>query len=153
MVALHNPDLIKALAAWVDELKSPYRKDYKLNNCPVKLMSSSPNAWVEIKQTDRGMMEVTCIHRVIEQDESSDLDEIRKECAQFNSLMECVRLPVYVWEDEEKEEFQLRWQETLFTQTDLNYIQRFFEQSLYLANALQSRLGWALLNQTQTLPH
>ncbi|MBU0782663.1 MAG: hypothetical protein KJ798_10385 [Gammaproteobacteria bacterium] len=153
MAALHNPDLIKALAAWVGELKSPYHEEYKLNKCPVKLMSSSPNAWVEIKQTDRGMMEVTCIHRVIAQDENNDLDEIRKECAQFNSLMERVRLPVYVWEDEQKEEFQLRWQETLFTQTDLNYIQRFFEQSLYLANALQSRLGWALPHQTQTLPH
>ena len=81
------------------------------------------------------------------------LDEIRKECAQFNSLMDQVRLPVYIWEDEQKEEFQLRWQETLFTKTDLNYIQRFFEQSLYLANALQSRLGWALPHQTQTLPH
>lgn len=153
MAALHNPDLIKALAAWVGELKSPYHEDYKVNNRPVKLMSSSPNAWVEIKQTDQGMMEVTCIHRVIEQDENSDLDEIRKECTQFNSLMDQVRLPVYIWEDEQKEEFQLRWQETLFTKTDLNYIQRFFEQSLYLANAFQSRLGWALPHQTQTLPH
>jgi hypothetical protein len=153
MAALHNPELIKALAAWVGELKNPYHEDYKLNNRPVKLMSSSPNAWVEIKQTNQGMMEVTCIHRVIEQDENSDLDEIRKECTQFNSLMDQVRLPVYIWEDEQKEEFQLRWQETLFTKTDLNYIQRFFEQSLYLANAFQSRLGWALPHQTQALSH
>ena len=151
MTALNDPDLIKALAAWVGQLKSPYHEDKQVNKYPVKLMSSSPNAWLEIKQIDQGMMEITCIHRVMEQDEHSDLEGIRKECSQFNALMERVRLPAYMWEDSHKAEFQLRWQETLVTQADLKYVQRFFEQSLYLANALQSRLGWALNNQAQPL--
>jgi hypothetical protein len=153
MTALTDPELIKALAAWVGQLKSPYHEDKKLNKYPVKLMSSSPNAWLEIKQIGRDMMEITCIHRVIEQDECCDLEEIRHECKQFNSLMERVRLPAYMWEDRSKAEFQLRWQETLVTQADLKYVQRFFEQSLYLANALQSRLGWALNSQPQPLSH
>lgn len=153
MTALHDPELIKALATWVGKLKNPYHEEKQLNSYPVKLMTSSPNAWLEIKEVEQGKMEITCIHRVMNQDENSDLEEIRKECTQFNSLMERVRLPVYMWEDKKKSEFQLRWQETLLTQADLKYVQRFFEQSLYLANALQSRLGWALVNQTQTLPH
>ncbi|MCE2744938.1 MAG: hypothetical protein LW710_03410 [Burkholderiales bacterium] len=153
MTALTDPELIKALAAWVGQLKSPYHEDKKLNQYPVKLMSSSPNAWLEIKQIGKGMMEITCIHRVIEQDEYCDLEEVRQECKQFNSLMDRVRLPAYMWEDRSKAEFQLRWQETLVTQADLKYVQRFFEQSLYLANALQSRLGWALNSQPQPLTH
>lgn len=147
MAALNDQELLNALAAWVGHLKCPYQKADKVGQPPVKLMSSSPNAWVEIKQVNQGKMEITCIHRVVEEDESCDLDEIRKECSQFNSLMERVRLPVYMWEDKSKSEFQLRWQETLLTQADLKYVQRFFEQSLYLANALQSRLGRALNDQ------
>lgn len=153
MTSLNNQDLLTALATWIGQLKCPYYKEAALENPPVKLMSSSPNAWLEIKEMSKGMMEITCIHRVIEQDENSDLEEIRKECTQFNALMERVRLPAYMWEDKNKSEFQLRWQETLLTQADLKYVQRFFEQSLYLANALQSRLGWALTNQAQHLTH
>ena len=153
MTSLRNQDLITALASWVGQMKCPYHKDNKVNHTAVKLMSNSPNAWMEIKEINQGLMEVTCIHRVIEQDENSNLEEIRKECVQFNSLMERVRLPAYMWEDSEKAEFQLRWQETLLTHADLKHVQRFFEQSLYLANALQSRLGWALNSQTQPLTH
>ena len=151
MTALHNPDLLKALATWVGKLKCPYQEQNKPKNNPVKLMSSSPNAWVEIKQTDRGMMQITCIHRIIEQSEHIDMEEVRDECEQFNSLMERVRMPVFVWEDKKRNEFQLHWQETLFTQAELNYIQRSFEQSLCLANSLQSRLGWALVDPTRTV--
>ena len=153
MTSLNNQDLLNALATWIGQLKCPYYKDETLKNLSVKLMSNSPNAWLEIKEVNEGMMEITCIHRVIKQDENSDLDGIRKECKQFNSLMERVRLPAYMWEDKQKSEFQLRWQETLLTQADLQYVQRFFEQSLYLANALQSRLGWALNGQSQPLTH
>ncbi len=114
-------------------------------------MSNSPNAWVEIKQTNNGMMEITCIHRIIEQSEHVDIEEIREECEQFNSLMERVRMPVFVWEDKNRNEFQLHWQETLCREAELNYIQRSFEQSLCMANALQGRLGWALISPSQTL--
>jgi hypothetical protein len=153
MTSLNNQELLNALASWIGQLKCPYYKDEAVKKNPIKLMSSSPNAWLEIKEMDQGLMEITCIHRVIENDEHSNVHEIRKECLQFNSLMERVRLPVYMWEDKSKSEFQLRWQETLLTQADLKYVQRFFEQSLYLANALQSRLGWALSNQAQPLTH
>lgn len=153
MTALNNQDLLNALANWVGQQKCPYREDKQVKYTAVKLISNSPNAWLEIKETGQGLMEVTCIHRVMEQDEHSDLEEIRKECTQFNALMERVRLPVYMWEDSNKSEFQLRWQETLLTHADLKYVQRFFEQSLYLANALQSRLGWALNNQAQPTTH
>lgn len=153
MSSLNDEELLNALATWIGQLKCPYYKDGVVKKMPVTLMSSSPNAWLEIKEMDQGLMEITCIHRVIERDEHSDVEEIRKECSQFNSLMERVRLPVYMWEDTNKAEFQLRWQETLLTRADLKYVQRFFEQSLYLANALQSRLGWALSNQTQPLAH
>lgn len=153
MTALHDPELIKALTAWVVKLKDPYQDEKKLDTYPVKLMSSSPNAWLEIKQINQTMMEITCIHRMIEQDEINDIEEVRMECVQFNSLMEKIRLPAYMWEDHQKAEFQLRWQETLVREADLNYVQRFFEQSLYLANALQNRLCWALGNQAQLLQH
>lgn len=153
MTSLNDQELLNTLATWIGQLKSPYYKDEAVKKTPIKLMSNAPNAWLEIKEMDQGFMEITCIHRIIENDDYSDVNEIRKECLQFNSLMERVRLPVYVWEDKSKAEFQLRWQETLRTQADLKYVQRFFEQSLYLANALQSRLGWALSNQTQPLAH
>jgi hypothetical protein len=153
MVALNDKVLLNALAIWVGQLKCPYRQETKASNEPVRLISNSPNAWLEIRQMERGMMEITCIHRVIEQDEYFDLDEIRRECEQFNSLMERVRLPVFIWEDKINSEFQLRWQQTLLEKTDLEYVQRFFEQSLYLANALQSRLGWALNNRSHPLSH
>lgn len=153
MPSLNEQELITALAAWVGKLKDPYSKA-KSGPIPlVTLQSCSPNAWLEIKQVDSNSLEVTCIHRVIEQDDDNNLDEIRRECAQFNSLMERVRLPVYIWEDQKKSEFQLRWQETMLTQADMKYVQRFFEQSLYLANALQSRLGWALSDQAQPVCH
>lgn len=153
MTTLDNQDLLNALANWVGQQKCPYREDKQVKQLTVKLISNSPNAWLEIKETEKGLMEVTCIHRVIEQDEHCDIERIRKECTQFNALMERVRLPAYLWEDNDKSEFQLRWQETLLTRADLKYVQRFFEQSLYLANALQSRLGWALPNQSQPLTH
>lgn len=153
MPSLNENELITALAAWVGKLKDPYTKI----NCgqipPIQLQSSSPNAWLEIRRADKNRLDVTCIHRVVEQSDENNLAEIRRECIQFNSLMERVRLPVYVWEDRKKSEFQLRWQETMLTQADLKYVQRFFEQSLYLANALQSRLGWTLSNQAQPLTH
>jgi len=153
MTVLQEPELMKALAKWVGQLKCPYREDKPMKQESIKLMSSSPNAWLEIRQSAQGTMEVTCIHRIIEKHELSNLREIRKECEQFNSLMERVRLPAYMWEDRSKAEFQLRWQETLMTQADLKYVSRFFEQSLYLANALQGRLGWALSNQPQPVCH
>jgi hypothetical protein len=153
MPSLNEQELITALAAWVGKLKDPYSKARSAPIPPVTLQSSSPNAWLEIKQINKNRLEVTCIHRVIEQDDDNNLEEIRRECAQFNSLMERVRLPVYIWEDRDKSEFQLRWQETMLTQADLKYVQRFFEQSLYLANALQSRLGWALSDQAQPVSH
>jgi hypothetical protein len=153
MPSLNEKELLIALAAWVGKLKDPYSKVKAGPITPVTLQSSSPNAWLEIKQINRNRLEVTCIHRVIEQDDENDLEEIRRECEQFNSLMERVRLPVYMWEDRKKSEFQLRWQETMLTQADLKYVQRFFEQSLFLANALQSRLGWALKGQTQPTAH
>lgn len=153
MPSLNENELITALAAWVGKLKDPYTKTKYSQIPPIQLQSSSPNAWLEIKQINKDRLEVTCIHRVIEQSDENNLAEIRRECAQFNSLMERVRLPVYMWEDRKKSEFQLRWQETMLTRADLKYVQRFFEQSLYLANALQSRLGWALSDQAQPVSH
>lgn len=153
MTALNNQDLLNALANWVGQQKCPYREDKQVKQTSVKLVSNSPNAWLEIKETNKGLIEVTCIHRIMEKCEHSNLEEIRKECTQFNALMERVRLPVYMWEDSDKSEFQLRWQETLLTHADLKYAERFFEQSLYLANALQSRLGWALIDHAQPISH
>ena len=154
MPSLNEQELINTLAAWVGKLKDPYSKS-KSNPIPaITLQSSSPNGWLEIKQINNDRLEVTCIHRVIEHSTDTELADIRRECAQFNTLMERVRLPVYMWEDREKSEFQLRWQETMLTRADLKYVQRFFEQSLYLANALQGRLGWALnTNQAQPVSH
>ena len=120
MPSLNEQELITALAAWVGKLKDPYSKARSAPIPPVTLQSSSPNAWLEIKQVNKDRLEVTCIHRVIEQDDDNNLEEIRRECAQFNSLMERVRLPVYIWEDRDKSEFQLRWQETMLTQADLD---------------------------------
>jgi hypothetical protein len=153
MPSLNENELITALAAWVGKLRDPYTKNRCGQIPPIQLQSSSPNAWLEIRQLNQDRLEVTCIHRVIEQIDDNNLAEIRRECVQFNSLMERVRLPVYMWEDKNKSEFQLRWQETMLTQSDLKYVQRFFEQSLYLANALQSRLGWALSDQAQPVSH
>lgn len=153
MTKLNNQDLLNALANWVGQQKCPYRGNEQLGRTEVKLISNSPNAWLEIRETTLGLMEVTCIHRLLDHKELNNLDEIRRECSQFNVLMERVRLPVYMWEDKNKLEFQLRWQETLLNHADLKYVQRFFEQSLYLANSLQSRLGWALDNQAQPTTH
>lgn len=153
MPSLNEHELITALAVWIGKLKDPYSKTRSGQILPITLQSSSPNAWIEIKQINKERLEVTCIHRVIEQNDDNDLEEIRRECLHFNHLMERVRLPVYLWEDLKKSEFQLRWQETMLTQADLKYVQRFFEQSLYLANALQSRLGWALSDQAQPVSH
>ena len=153
MPSLNEQELITALATWVGKLRDPYTKNRCAPIPPIQLQSSSPNAWLEIRQLNQDRLEVTCIHRVIEQIDDNNLAEIRRECVQFNSLMERVRLPVYMWEDRNKSEFQLRWQETMLTRADLKYVQRFFEQSLYLANALQGRLGWALSSQSQPISH
>lgn len=97
-------------------------------------------------------MEVTCIHRMmLIQDKPSS--KVRYGFQQFNQLMEQVQLPVLVWENSTQKEFQLRWQEILNTQADLGYVQQLLEQSMFLASALETRLGLLTPQHAQAPVH
>ncbi len=119
----------------------------------MKLLSNSPNAWIEFNSTESNLLEVHCIHRLTEPPGTLNKHETQRESRQFNTLMERVRLPVFMWEDKTQGEWQLRWQERIETPASAKQIKQLFEQSLNLANALENRLGWSLRNQPARVTH
>lgn len=153
MTALNDQDLHQALCKWMGIIKNPYIPQQKMNVQSMKLPSNSPNAWIEFSSAGTGTLEIHCIHRLLEPLDAINKHEATKESQQFNSLMERVRLPVLMWEDKTTGTWQLRWQERIETETSAQQIKQLFEQSLYLANALQSRLGWSLGNQPTGTTH
>ncbi|HEX4880320.1 MAG TPA: hypothetical protein VFV39_10780 [Limnobacter sp.] len=152
MTGLSEQEILKALASWVHQQKSPYTSKTKAHSGLV-LPSRLPDAWLEFRTVGENGIEVNSIHTLLTIHDQEDLPKIRLELDQFNKLMERVKLPVFVWEDRKRGHFQLRWQEVMYTPLETALVQRFFEQALYLANALQSRLGWAVKSLPKPLAH
>ena len=144
MSSFSEKELLNALAQWVGKMKTPYSNlnDGHSGAACITLATNSPGARVEVKTLGNYSMEFCCIHNLFDNQEINDIIELRQECHQFNSLMETVRIPAYIWENEHTGSFELRWQEALNTYADLALAQRIFDQSLYLANTLDARLGW-----------
>lgn len=153
MTTINDQDLHHALCKWMGLIKNPYLAQHKAKGHSMKLLSNSPNAWIEFNSAMTGTLEIHCIHRLIEPLHAVNKHEAAKESQQFNSLMERVRLPVFMWEDKTRGEWQLRWQERIETIASAKQVKQLFDQSLYLANALQSRLGWSLGSRPTETTH
>ncbi|WP_370264268.1 hypothetical protein [Limnobacter sp.] len=150
MTGLSEQDIIKALASWVHQQKCPYTSRSKQG---MVVATNLPNAWIEFKSIGQSAFQVSSIHTVLAAVGLDDLANVRHEVMQFNKLMERVKLPVFVWEDKKLGQFQLHWQETVYSPLETRLIQSLFEQSLYLANALKGRLTWALKSLPTQLMH
>lgn len=145
--------LLKALARWVGKTQCPYADPLELKAHAMTLHSNCAYSWLEFKMTGNNAVELTCVHTLFQNTMPEDIDEVRHEVRQFNQLMETVMLPVIVWENPANNQFQLLWQEHIHQKTDLPFVQRLFEQSMFMANALEGRMGWAVNNMTRPMQH
>lgn len=153
MNGLDEQVLLKALARWVGKTQCPYTNPSDLNEHAMTLHSNCTHSWLEFKMAGKNAVELTCVHTLFQNTKPTELGEVRHEIQQFNQLMETVMLPVIVWENPANNQFQLLWQEHIQQQTELPLVQRMFEQSMFMANALESRMGWAVNSVVRPMHH
>jgi hypothetical protein len=143
------------LAGWLNAVKSPY-----YNSAPHSItnsaLSSQPRIYeikgiadvagiqsrVVLQQNSPDLLEVDIIHCMSGMNGLHSNREVKREFAQFNKLMEAVKLPTYVWLNESNQQFELHWQERLGCRAELMLIKQLFTQSFQLAYCLCTKLDW-----------
>lgn len=106
---------------------------------------------VVLQQSAPDFLEVDIIHRMGGMRGLDASREVKQEFAQFNKLMESVKLPTYVWLNESSQQFELHWQERLGTRAELMLIKQLFNQSFQLAYCLSTKLAWQYGEEESTL--
>lgn len=141
------------LAGWLNVVKSPY---YNTSTNP-SITHANQSQIYEIKgiadvagiqsrvllqQNSPDLLEVDIIHSMTGMHSLHKSREVKQEFAQFNKLMEAVKLPTYVWLNETNQQFELHWQERLGSRAELMLIKQLFTQSFQLAYCLSTKLDW-----------
>lgn len=106
---------------------------------------------VVLQQNASDLLEVDIIHRMSGMSGLDASREVKQEFAQFNKLMEAVKLPTYVWLNESSQQFELHWQERLGSRAELMLIKQLFNQSFQLAYCLSTKLAWQYGEEESTL--
>ncbi|MDH4394854.1 MAG: hypothetical protein QE278_04165 [Limnobacter sp.] len=141
------------LAGWLNVVKSPY---YNPTANSTIANAGQPNIYeikgitdvagiqsrVVLQQNAPDLLEVDIIHCMSVMDGLHSNREVKREFAQFNKLMEAVKLPTYVWLNESNQQFELHWQERLGSRAELMLIKQLFNQSFQLAYCLSTKLDW-----------
>lgn len=151
---LLEKDLLNTLSRWLDQIKNPYHPQTPHQKASIVLRPGSfPNSAMQIVLNSDQSLKLSFIHPLDCLPEVGGLSAFRKECRQFNTLMEQIKLPAYVWENESKQRFELRWEETVGGITELRVLSGLFKQSLYLSNALSTQLGWRSAHDVRKTMH
>jgi hypothetical protein len=141
------------LAGWLNVVKSPY---YNATTQSTIANANQPHIYeikgiadvagiqsrVLLQQNSPDLLEVDIIHCMNGMDGLHTSREVKHEFAQFNKLMEAVKLPTYVWLNESNQQFELHWQERLGSRAELMLIKQLFTQSFQLAYCLCTKLDW-----------
>jgi len=151
---LLEKDLLNTLSRWLDQLKNPYHAQTPHQQASIELRPGSfPNSTMQITLNSNQSLKLSFIHPLDCVPAVGGISAFRKECRQFNTLMEHINLPAYVWENKNDQRFELRWEETVIGITELRVLSGLFKQSLYLSNALSSQLGWRSAQGIQKTVH
>lgn len=162
------------LAGWLNVVKSPYYQNSTNTgtnagtNTSTGTSIASPNqsqiyeikgiadvagiqSRVVLQQNTPELLEVDIVHCMSGMSGLHGHQDVKQEFAQFNKLMEAVKLPTYVWLNESTQQFELHWQERLGSRAELMLIKQLFTQSFQLAYCLSTKLAWQYGEEEFTL--
>lgn len=135
----------QVLAAWLNVVKSPYfeakdsQKSYEIQGGS---NLDGIHSRILLQENDPQLVEVEIIHTLHNLGRLVEHSQVHHDIAQFNTLMENVKLPTFVWFNAEGRCFELHWQERLGKQAELMFIKQLYTQSFQLAYCLSNKLAW-----------
>ncbi len=140
---LSDQELVSVLANFILRSKSPYTRLADYDHTTLVSWSAGKlglNSKVDIVSINSKCLTVDCIHDLLHLPNLTTHLGARQEVKQFNSMMEKVSLPVFLWINPSNDVLELHWQENIKNSLDMKLAEKMFSQSKIMRDSMQKRL-------------
>ncbi|NJM33307.1 MAG: hypothetical protein HC848_11290 [Limnobacter sp.] len=152
MISFSDSEMLKALAKWVNLIRTPFYQEQPAHQVIGLGSFDSSNhlhSRLELRKLGQTSMEFCWIHELLRTNELREEVCLQSEVNEFNHRMEVTRLPCYIWLNAERGVLELYWHETLNSSAQLDFARHMFNHSYYLASSLRSKTFQPLLDKSQ----